>query len=136
MDLISLDHQQVLSLLPDRENETHKGSYGRILLLCGSVGYTGAACLSALGALRSGAGLVYLGVPESIYPIVAGKLTEPIVFPLPDFEGKLSSRAIEPIKQRLANLDAVLIGPGLGVSSGTTQLVEMIEKLVGENYGE
>ena len=52
-------------------------------MLCGSVGYTGAAALAAMGALRSGAGLVFLGVPESVYPILAMKLTEPVVFPLP-----------------------------------------------------
>ena len=82
-----LDHAKVLSLLPDRKTDAHKGDFGKILLLCGSRGYTGAATLAALGALRCGAGLVYLGVPESIYAIEAIKLTEPIVFPLPDSDG-------------------------------------------------
>ena len=79
-----LTHQDVLNILPDRSPDSHKGDYGKILLLCGSRGYTGAAALAAMGALRSGAGLVYLGVPESIYAIEAVKLTEPVVFPLPD----------------------------------------------------
>ena len=60
---VTLDHNDVLKLLPDRKADSHKGDYGRILLLCGSVGYTGAAALAAMGALRSGAGLVYVGVP-------------------------------------------------------------------------
>ena len=77
-------------MLPDRDPWAHKGNFGKILLLCGSRGYTGAAAMAAMGALRSGAGLVYLGVPESIYAIEAVKLTEPIVFPLPEDDGKLS----------------------------------------------
>lgn len=118
-----LDHNQVLSLLPERKVDAHKGDFGKILLLCGSVGYSGAAALSAMGALRSGAGLVFLGVPESIYLITATKLTEPIVFPLPEFDGKISSAAITKIKQMLPQLDAVLIGPGLGQSEDTLAVV-------------
>ncbi|MBQ2785907.1 MAG: NAD(P)H-hydrate dehydratase [Oscillospiraceae bacterium] len=119
MQIKSLVHEDVLSILPDRKPESHKGDYGRILLLCGSVGYTGAAALAAMGALRSGAGLVFLGVPESIYAIEAVKLTEAIVFPLPDEGGKLSRKAILEILKRLENMDAVLIGPGLGQSEDT-----------------
>ena len=77
-----LDHESVLKILPDRPADTHKGNFGKILMLCGSLGYTGAAALAAMGALRSGAGLVYLGVPESIYAIEAVKLLEPVVMPL------------------------------------------------------
>ena len=114
-----LTHTDVLSILPDRKPDSHKGDYGRILLLCGSVGYTGAAALAAMGALRSGAGLVFLGVPESIYAIEAVKLTEAIVFPLPEKDGKLSAEAIPQILERLPQMDAVLIGPGLGRSEDT-----------------
>ena len=81
---MELNHEKVLNILPDRKRDAHKGDFGKILLLCGSRGYTGAAYLAAMGALRSGAGLVYLGVPESIYEIEAIKLNEPVVFPLPD----------------------------------------------------
>ena len=63
---MELGYPDVLAALPDRDPNAHKGCFGKILLLCGSRGYTGAAYLSAMGALRSGAGLVYLGVPESI----------------------------------------------------------------------
>ena len=66
---MTLDHKAVLSLLPDRDENAHKGDFGRLLLLCGSRGYTGAAYLAAMGALRAGAGLVFLGVPEHIYAI-------------------------------------------------------------------
>ena len=121
-----LSHEQVRSMLPDRKCDAHKGDFGRVLLLCGSRGYTGAAALAAMGALRCGAGLVYLGVPESIYAIEAVKLTEPIVFPLPDSEGKLSETAAATIVEMLPRMDAVLIGPGLGQSDGTMAVLKAV----------
>lgn len=121
-----LDRIQVDEILPDREPWGHKGSFGKLLLLCGSRGFTGAAYLAAMGALRSGAGLTFLGVPESIYTIEAVKLNEPVVFPLPDADGKLSKAAIPEILERLPNMDAVLIGPGLGQSEGTFQVVKAV----------
>ena len=121
-----LDHDSVRALLPDRPIDAHKGNFGRVLLLCGSRGYTGAAALSAMGALRSGAGLVYLGVPESIYEIEAVKLLEPIVFPLPDINGHLSDDAHTDVQDLLCDKNAVLIGPGLGQSAGTLKAVETV----------
>ena len=79
----TITKEKIEELLPQRKLDTHKGDYGKILLLCGSRGYTGAAALSAKAALRTGAGLVFLGVPESIYAIEAVKLDEPVVFSLP-----------------------------------------------------
>ena len=69
MDIRELDLPQVRSLLPQRNDNAHKGDFGHLLLLCGSRGFTGAAWFAAMGALRAGAGLVYLGVPEIIYAI-------------------------------------------------------------------
>lgn len=126
MEIRELDHNLVLSILPDRDPWGHKGSFGKILLLCGSRGYTGAAYLSAMGSLRSGAGLVFLGIPESIYAIEAIKLNEPVVFPLPDEQGMLSERAIPEILERISRMDAVLIGPGLGQSEGTLSVVRAV----------
>ena len=123
---MELNHEIVLNILPDRDKEAHKGDFGKILLLCGSRGFTGAAYLAAMGALRSGAGLTFLGVPESIYEIEAVKLNEPVVFPLPDEGGKLSEAAIPEILERLPQMDAILIGPGLGQSEGTYQVVKAI----------
>ena len=113
-------------ILPERDPWGHKGTFGRVLLLCGSRGYTGAAYLAAMGALRSGAGLTFLGVPESIYAIEAVKLNEPVVFPLPDKDGKLSRDAIPEILRRLPNMDAVLIGCGLGQSEDTLEVVKAV----------
>ena len=124
--MIELNHEQVLSILPDRAVDAHKGDFGKILLLCGSRGYTGAAYLAAQASLRSGAGLVFLGVPESIYQIEAVKLNEAIVFPLPDEDGKLSAAAIPEILERLPKVDAILIGPGLGQSEGVFQVVKTV----------
>lgn len=126
MHFKELTHQDVWNLLPDRDPFAHKGNFGRILLLCGSRGFTGAAYLAAMGALRSGGGLVFLGVPESIYAIEAVKLNEPVVFPLPDEGGKLSAETIPEIMQRLPNMDAVLIGCGLGLSEGTLAVVKAV----------
>lgn len=121
-----LDHKQVLSILPDRAAWAHKGNFGRVLLLCGSRGYTGAAALAAMGALRSGAGLVYLCVPESIYAIEAVKLTEAIVLPMPDENGMYSTAAAGEVEKLLPRMDAVLIGPGMGQSEGTLAVLECI----------
>ena len=123
-----LTHDKVLSMLPDRKHDAYKGDFGRVLLLCGSRGYTGAAALAAMGALRSGAGLVYLGVPECIYGIEAVKLTEPIVFPLPDNDGMLSEAAVVPVTELLPRMDAVLIGPGLGKSGGALAVLQAVMK--------
>lgn len=121
-----LNHELVLSLLPDRNPWGHKGNFGKLLLLCGSRGYTGAAFFAAMGALRSGAGLVFLGVPESIYGIEAVKLNEPVIFPLPDAGGRLSADTVPEILTRLPQLDAVLVGPGLGQSEGTLAVVRAV----------
>ena len=126
MQILELDYKQVLSILPDRRQDAHKGDFGRILLLCGSRGYTGAAALAAMGALRSGAGLVYLAVPESIYAIEAVKLTEPVVLPLPDKDGMLSSEAVKPVLELLPKMDAVLVGPGWGKSEGNLAVLQTV----------
>ena len=124
--MISLDHQQVLDILPARKPNSHKGDFGKILLICGSKGYTGAPALAALGALRTGAGLVFLGVPECIYAIEAIKLTEPIVFPLMDHDGTLCCTAVPQLYHHIEGKDAILIGPGLGRSEGTMEAVRLV----------
>lgn len=121
-----LDHEKVLALLPDRREDAHKGDFGRVLLLCGSLGYTGAPALAARGALRTGAGLIYLGVPEAIYAIEAGKLDEPMVFPLAEEGGMLSQKALPQILPRLEAMDACLVGPGLGQGPGVEAVVRQV----------
>lgn len=126
MNITVLDHQKVLSMLPDRPNDSHKGTFGKILLLCGSRGFTGAAALAAMGALRSGVGLTYLAVPESIYEIEAVKLTEPVIFPVDDDNGTYSISGVPQIDDLLTGKDAVLVGPGIGRSDGATAVVRTV----------
>lgn len=125
MEMKALDHEAVLDLLPQRDPWAHKGCFGKLLLLCGCKGYTGAAALAAMGALRSGAGLVFLGVPESIYDIEAVKLTEPVVMPLPDENGGMSSEAADDVLKLLPSMDALLIGCGLGQSEGAWEVLRV-----------
>ncbi|MBQ3356401.1 MAG: NAD(P)H-hydrate dehydratase [Oscillospiraceae bacterium] len=122
----SVNEETIARWLPERPVNTHKGDYGKLLLLCGAVGYTGAPALAARAAVRTGAGLVYAGVPESVYPIVASKLDEPMVFPLPEENGMLSVNAVPTVLERLKKADACLIGCGLGQSEGTAAVVRMV----------
>lgn len=101
--------------LQKRRRDAHKGDFGRLFILAGSVGYTGAPVLAARAAVRSGAGLVTLAVPREIYSIVASKCDEAMVWPWPDtYEG---------ILDKAAGCDVVLIGPGLGQSERTEEIV-------------
>ena len=109
--------------LPKRKRISHKGDYGKLLIVGGSVGYTGAPALCASAACRSGAGLVWLGVPEPIYAIEAVKANEAMPFPLPAKEGGLALAAKEEILRHLQPCDVLVIGPGLGRAEETLALV-------------
>lgn len=109
--------------LPRRDPEGHKGTFGKVLCVCGSVGYTGAPIFAGRGAVRTGSGLVFLAVPESVWPVAAVKSDEAMPFPMPEAEGRLSLLAEEPIRIRAESCDAVLIGCGLGRGWQTDALV-------------
>ena len=113
-------------ILPKRGKDTGKNDYGSLLVLGGSVGYTGAPTLCARAAVRAGAGRVYLGVPESIYTITAVKNDEAMPFPLPDREGKLSQDALTAIIDRMKRCDVTVFGPGLGRTEETFRLVRAV----------
>ena len=111
--------------LPRRDPEGHKGDFGKVLCICGSVGYTGAPIFASRAAVRTGVGLVFLGVPQSVWPVAAVKSDEAMPFPLPETaDGKLSLLAEEPIRRRAAGCDAVLLGCGLGRDWQTDTLVQ------------
>ena len=119
-----LEAVQIRQLLPVRPRFSHKGDFGRVLLVCGSVGFTGAAALAARAALRTGAGLITVATPRQVWPIVAAKLDEPMVMPMAeDKAGRLSLQAAPALAQLLAKADACLIGPGLGRSGELDALV-------------
>lgn len=110
--------------IPEREQETYKWDYGRVLIIAGSEGYTGAPIMASKAALRTGSGLVFLAVPESIYNIAAIKSDEVIVVSCPSAEdGCFSIAAAEMLKQRLERCDVCLLGCGLGRGGDVDALV-------------
>ena len=109
-----------------RLSSANKGSCGRVSIIAGSKGMTGAAALSALGALRSGAGLVTALTPSSEQPILAVKLTEAMTVPLPHENGIISAAAADTVLESIQNADAVVFGPGLGKGRGILPLLERI----------
>ena len=113
-------------LIPMRLSSANKGSCGRVSIIAGSKGMTGAAALSALGALRSGAGLVTALTPSSEQPILAVKLTEAMTVPLPHENGVISAAAADTVLESIQNADAVVFGPGLGKGRGILPLLERI----------
>lgn len=118
-----LTGEWVRARLPVRKADGHKGDFGKVGIAAGSVGFTGAPTLAAHAAARSGAGLVFLHVPESIYTIEAVKNTEAMVFPAPCDGGVLSPAAAEMLLERLQSYDACLIGPGFGQGDGARAVV-------------
>jgi NAD(P)H-hydrate epimerase len=124
IDLETADADYARSLLPHRAPDAHKGSCGTVLVLAGSAGYTGAATLASMAALRGGAGLVCLGIPESLHDIMEAKLTEVITRPLPETPARsLSPDGLDAIEALLARADALALGPGLSTHPGTADLV-------------
>ena len=113
--------------LPKRPKVSHKGDYGRMLILGGSVGYTGAAVMCAKAASRGGAGLVSLGVPQKAYGVIAAQLLEPMTFPLADDgEGRIDISALPSIIEKLSTAKVCVLGCGLGRSEGLKTLTAAI----------
>ena len=102
----------------------HKGDFGRVFILAGSRGMTGAAHLAGMGALRSGAGLVTIGVPDAVYPIIARREAELMVRPLPSTrQGTLSLKGFLEIKRFCLSQNVLAIGPGLSQNNTTQKLI-------------
>ena len=122
-----LTAREAAGLLPARPPDANKGTFGRLVVVAGSVGYTGAAALCSLSALRSGAGLVVLGVPASLNDVMATKLTEVITRPLPETAGRALSRAaVSALRDLLADADALAVGPGLSRDPETQAVVQAV----------
>lgn len=109
--------------LPHRREDGHKGTFGKVLIVGGAVGYTGAPYLAASAAVRTGCGLVSVGVPESIWPIEAVKCSSAMPFPLPERDGRLCLGALPLLRERLQGCDVLALGPGLGRGDETAELV-------------
>lgn len=114
-------------VLPSRPDDGHKGTFGKALIVAGSRGMSGAACLSGLGALRGGAGLVQVAVPEGILPIVAAVEPSYLTVALPeDEQGRLGRRAAREILDLAEGSTAMAIGPGWGRSADLQELAHLI----------
>ena len=122
----------VRSWLPTRPRSANKGSFGRALIVAGSVDYTGAASLAGTAATRVGTGLVTLGLPAPIQPAVAAQLAEATYLLLPHDLGVVSSGAVESVVDKAASYDALLLGPGLTQESET---VSFVLRLLGVGRG-
>ncbi len=127
--------EEARAMLPARWPEMHKGDAGRLLVVAGSAGMTGAAALTGLGALCAGAGLVTIACPASINDILEVKCTEAITLPMPETDHRcLSTKAIDPILEAAERVNAVALGPGVSrhdeVRKVVTELLDEIEQPV------
>ncbi|HEY64164.1 MAG TPA: NAD(P)H-hydrate dehydratase [Caldilineae bacterium] len=112
------------ALLPARPPNAHKGTFGRALIVAGSVNYTGAAYLAGAAATRVGAGLVAMAVPRSLHPILAAALHETIWLVLPQEMGVVTPDACQVLDEHLENYRALLIGPGLSQEKEAVTFVQ------------
>ena len=121
-----IDDELALTLLPARPKDSHKGTCGKILIVAGSRGMTGAASLAAMSAMKVGAGLVTLAVPESLNPIYEMKLTEVMTAPLAEVKQGIigGDKAAEKILDLAEKADAILLGSRLGRERETSELVK------------
>jgi NAD(P)H-hydrate epimerase len=120
-----IDRETASALIPARPRNSFKGDYGHVLVIAGSRGKTGAALMCGHAALRSGSGLVTLGVPESLVESFQSRVTEKMILPLPDDgNGMMSLKALDSVLEFSAEkIDVIAIGPGIGVSSATKKIM-------------
>lgn len=129
--IFRIEKSDIKKILPVRSLNSNKYTNGKVFILTGSKGLTGASYLSALSALRCGSGAVVAGIPESVADIMEVKLTEVMKLPLAETsDGSLSLKSYEQMKSRLTWADSVLIGPGISKNSET---MELVRKIVKEN---
>jgi NAD(P)H-hydrate epimerase len=121
-----LTPESFMPLMTKRRPTAHKGDFGHLLILAGSMGKTGAAALCGMGALAAGAGLVTVGAPESQVGVLAAKLTEAMTEPLPDENGTLDQTAFGRIKKIIEGKTAVALGPGLGTGAGAWEVTRRL----------
>ena len=119
--------QQVFGLLPRRRQDSHKGSYGKVMCLAGSVRFRGAAALAAEGALRAGAGLVTLASVEPVIAAVAARCPECVFLPCRQSAGGgVSAQSGKAVLEKVRGMDVLLFGPGLGDTPDTAALLEQL----------
>lgn len=114
------------SLIPQRNADSHKGDYGKVLIAGGSRGMSGAVCMAAEAALISGAGLITAAVPAELNSVMENKLTEVMSIPLKDFHGEMSAEAAEQIIRKAESMDSLLFGVGAGRGGDIYDILEKI----------
>ncbi|MFQ6081855.1 MAG: NAD(P)H-hydrate epimerase, partial [Candidatus Aminicenantia bacterium] len=126
-----IEKKRVAPYFKPRKKDTHKGTYGHLFILAGSLGKTGAAVMAAKAALKMGVGLVTVGTPQSCLPIIAKSMMEIMTEPLPETKEKtLSAEALDRILFLLKDKDGILIGPGISTHPSTSQLIfNLLEKI-------
>ncbi len=113
--------------IPVRDRNSHKGDFGRVLILAGSQGMVGAACLATEACLRTGAGLVTLGIPKSLLPIVQAKLTCAMTKGFSEtFEQTFHENALDEILSFAQKIDVIALGPGISQHPSTQKLVHQL----------
>ena len=118
--------------LSARRADAHKGDFGKVCIIAGSTGFSGAAAIAAKSALRSGCGLVRLAIPRSILPIVAA--IEPCYTTIPlaeDSSGKISAKAVDTLLKAAQENDIIAFGPGVGTANGVKAVLENLLRLDG-----
>ena len=126
------ESRELAAALPKREPDSHKGDFGHVLVIAGSAGKTGAAAMAAKAALRIGAGLVTLGLPESLNEAMEAKLDEVMTEPLPETDQKsISVEALNKVLYLIEKKAVLAIGPGLSTHPSTCQLVHELISQVG-----
>lgn len=123
---VSIDAVLATSALPKRREDGHKGDFGKLLIVGGAIGYTGAPYLAASAAVHSGCGLVYLGVPQGIWRVEAAKCASAMPFPLGDEGGLLCEASYGGIVEKLQKCDVLALGCGLGRSDSIDRLVARV----------
>ncbi len=113
----------VQAALPPRKPDGHKGDFGKLLIVGGSVGYTGAPYLAASAAERSGAGLIFLGVPRSIWAVEAAKCVSAMPFPLSEQGFSAGKTALAEVQEKLRSCHVLALGPGMGRSPWAEKLI-------------
>lgn len=142
---VLIDAAEVGARLPQRPRDSHKGTFGKTMIVAGSLNYTGAAYLAAAGAYRSGAGLVTVAAPQIIVPILAGMLPEATWVLLPHDLGVLNEAAVKVLRKELGGYTALLLGPGFGREETTGEFLRELlrpseerrpERKIGFTHGE
>jgi NAD(P)H-hydrate epimerase len=125
-----LNEEVAKELFRPRKGFYHKGKAGHVLVLAGSIGKSGAGYLSALGALRAGAGLVTLASAKSLQSVYSGLLPEILTLGLPEAEGEIAENSLEVILEALTGKRCLVVGPGLGLGSGPRRvLLELLKRV-------